>query len=405
MENDKSKSDARKITIITFLAVFSLTFIVYFLTQEGHPTPYNNFVRLADAFLHGRLHLTENISWLELAPYQGRYYIIPPPMPAILLLPVVAIFGLSTDQTLVSIFFGSINVSMAFLVARKLTKSRRVHLWTTAMFGFGTIHWWTATAGGVWMFSLTLAVTFLFLAILLALHKTHPLATTLSLGASYWTRLSTILSFPFFMIMYLDEWYKRNGANNILKRIKIKPLFFLGLGVGIFVVLNALYNIVRFNTPFDASYYLQTGIFDEPYYQEGYFNISYIPRHLKVIFAGMPRFIKEVPYITPSWNGMAIWLTTPAFIYAFFAGIKNRLAIGCWITIILIAFVDFCHGTWGFAQFGYRYAVDFYPFLFLLTIKGIGDAIKWHHKLLIILGIIVNLWGVLWIHKFGWVGL
>lgn len=205
------------------------------------------------------------------------------------------------------------------------------------------------------------------------------------------------------MVMYLDEWYKRNGANNILKRIKIKPLFFLGLGVGIFVVLNALYNIVRFNTPFDASYYLMAGIFDEPHYQEGYFNISYIPRHLKVIFAGMPRFIKEVPYITPSWNGMAIWLTTPAFIYAFFAGIKNRLAIGCWITIILIAFVDFCHGTWGFAQFGYRYAVDFYPFLFLLTIKGIGDAIKWHHKILIILGIIVNLWGVLWIHKFGWV--
>ncbi|MBW1769222.1 MAG: hypothetical protein JRJ65_19525 [Deltaproteobacteria bacterium] len=119
----------------------------------------------------------------------------------------------------------------------------------------------------------------------------------------------------------------------------------------------------------------------------------------------MPRFIKEVPYITPSWNGMAIWLTTPAFIYAFFAGIKNRLAIGCWITIILIAFVDFCHGTWGFAQFGYRYAVDFYPFLFILTIKGIGDEIKWHHKILIILGIIVNLWGVLWIHKFGWVGL
>ena len=101
---------------------------------------------------------------------------------------------------------------------------------------------------------------------------------------------------------------------------------------------------------------------------------------------------------------MAIWLTTPAFIYAFFAGIKNRLVIGCWITIILIAFVDFCHGTWGFAQFGYRYAVDFYPFLFLLTIKGIGDAVKWHHKILIILGIIVNLWGVLWIHKFGWVG-
>jgi len=403
MENEKRKSYELKTTLITFLAVFSLTFIIYFLTQED-PTPYNNFVRLADAFLHGRLYLTENISWLELAPYQGRYYIIPPPMPAILLLPVVAIFGLSTDQTLVSIFFGSINVSMAFLVAKTLTQNRGVQIWSTVMFGFGTIHWWVATAGGVWTFSQTLAVTFQFLAILLALHKTHPLAISLSLGASFWSRLPTILSFPFFLIFSYDRWYKPLNIKNIFNSINIRFLFFLGLGVAIFILLNAIYNYTRFETPFDISYYLTPAVLEEQMYQKGIFDISYIPRHLKVIFAGMPRFIKEVPYITPSWHGMAIWLTTPAFIYAFFVGIKNRLAIGCWVTIILIAFVDFCHGGWGFTQFGYRYAVDFYPFLFLLTVKGIGDAIKWHHKILIMLGIMVNLWGVLWIHKFGWVG-
>lgn len=403
MEYREHNPLTRKLTIITFLAVFSATFIIYLLTREG-TTPYNNFVLLADAILHGRLYLTENINWLELAPYQGRYYIIPPPMPAILLLPVVVIFGLSTDQTIVSIFFGSVNVALAFLITRSLTKSSTVQLWTTAMFGFGTIHWWTATAGGVWTFSLIVADTFLFLAILLALYKSHPLVTSLSLGASYWSRLTTVLSFPFFAIMYSDEWYTGNGSTNMLKRIKMKPLFFLALGVVIFVFFNSLYNLLRFDTPYDISYYLQTRIFNELWYKSGYFNISYIPRHLKVIFAGMPRFVKEFPYITPSWNGMAIWLTTPAFVYAFFAGIRNKIALGCWISIILIAFVDFCHGTWGFSQFGYRYAVDFYPFLFLLTVKGIGDEIKWHHKVLIAAGILVNLWGVLWINRFGWVG-
>ena len=59
------------------------------------------------------------------------------------------------------------------------------------------------------------------------------------------------------------------------------------------------------------------------------------------------------------------------------------------------------HGTWGFTQFRYRFAVDFYPFLFLLTVKGIGNEIKWHHKILIIIGILVNLWGVLIIQRFG----
>jgi hypothetical protein len=36
-------------------------------------------------------------------------------------------------------------------------------------------------------------------------------------------------------------------------------------------------------------------------------------------------------------------------------------------------------------------------------VLGIGANIKWHQKLLITIGILVNLWGVLWIYKFGWV--
>jgi hypothetical protein len=206
--------------------------------------------------------------------------------------------------------------------------------------------------------------------------------------------------------MYWDKWYRHGENTSLYKRIDLKPLIWLGAGTGIFILLNAGYNMLRFDTPFDISYYLIPGILDEPWYQKGIFDITYLPRHLRVIFGsdGFPKFIGESPYVRPSWNGMAIWITTPAFIYAFFAGIRNKLAAGCWLSVILIAFVNFCHGTWGFSQFGYRFAMDFYPFLFLLTVKGIGDEMRWHHKVLIIIGIIVNLWGILWINKFGWVG-
>ena len=54
----------------------------------------------------------------------------------------------------------------------------------------------------------------------------------------------------------------------------------------------------------------------------------------------------------------------------------------------------------GFSQFGYRFALDFMPFLFLLTIKAMGNDLKWHHKSLIGASIVANLWGVLWIHQF-----
>jgi hypothetical protein len=43
------------------------------LFTKANPTPYNYFVRLADAFLHFRLYLLENPPWLnELVPFQGN---------------------------------------------------------------------------------------------------------------------------------------------------------------------------------------------------------------------------------------------------------------------------------------------------------------------------------------------
>ncbi len=396
----------RRFSIIIFLLFFVITFLIYYYTAyEGHQTRFNQFVRLAESFFHLRLHLTDDAKWLDLefAIFGGKYYVIPPPMPAILLLPFVAMFGLSTNQTIASIFLGSLDVSLAFLVARELTKSRSVQLWTTVMFGFGTIHWWLASDGSVWFFSLVTSVTFLFLAIYITLKGKRPFLAGFFLGASFWSRLSTVLSLPFFIVMFSDKWLKKPGGSFILNRIDLKPLICLGFGVCIFITLNFVYNFLRFGTPLDVSYYFIPGLLEEPWYQKGIFDITYIPRHLKVIFANIPIFVSTPPYVMPSWEGMAIWITTPAFIYALFAGIKNRLAFACWAAIIPIALLDFSHGGTGWSQFGYRYAVDFYPFLFLLTVKGIGDRIRWHHMLLISISVIVNLWGVLWIFKFDWI--
>ena len=75
-------------------------------------------------------------------------------------------------------------------------------------------------------------------------------------------------------------------------------------------------------------------------------------------------------------------------------------AIACWSAIMPIVMTVFFFAGTGFAQFGYRFSLDFFPFLFLLIVKGIGDDLRWHHKLLILLGVIVNLWGVVWLYQF-----
>jgi hypothetical protein len=177
------------------------------------------------------------------------------------------------------------------------------------------------------------------------------------------------------------------------------------LGLGVFLLVFCIYNFLRFDNIFQTGYVFIPGILSEPWFAKGIFHPSYITNHLRVIFLAKPIFSSKFPYITPSWGGLAIWITSPGFIYALFAPLKkleNRLAV---IAIALIALVNFSFGSTGFSQFGYRYAVDFYPFLLLMLLTGIPKTgLKWHHWVLLSIGVVVNLWGVFWINKFGWVG-
>lgn len=390
--------------------IFLIVFTVYYLTKPGS-TPYNSYVRLADTFLHGRLHLTENLPWLELAPVGDKFYIVPPPMPALLILPLVAVKGLLLDQTLISIILGSLCSVILYSLMKKIfakhgKKSATLALWTTALFSFGTIFWYLSSVGSVWYFGQVVAIFFLLLSLNELFGKKRAWLVGLFLGAAFWSRLPVILSLPFFILILLKwggkekKWRKLFNKNNFSLAIQFS------LGVGFFIILNFIYNYIRFETIFDASYHLIPGIMDEYWYRNGLFSLSYIPDGLKILFLQGPIVLKQFPYIQPSWFGMAIWMTTPAFIFALNSP-KDKTTLACWSAIVPIAILVLSHGCTGFTQFGYRFAMDFYPFLIILTARGVASknyTLKWYHLLLVGISIIVNLWGVLWINIFGWVG-
>jgi len=74
--------------------------------------------------------------------------------------------------------------------------------------------------------------------------------------------------------------------------------------------------------------------------------------------------------------------------------------MACWAAIIPTLLVIFSFAFVGYAQFGYRYSLDFTPFLWLLVAYVIGNGMRWHHWALIGISIGVNLWGVMWIYQF-----
>jgi hypothetical protein len=40
------------------------------------------------------------------------------------------------------------------------------------------------------------------------------------------------------------------------------------------------------------------------------------------------------------------------------------------------------------------------PFLFLLTAYAMGPDLKWQHKAMIVLSVLLNLWAIVWIYHF-----
>ncbi len=383
----KTKSIINNIIPVLLLLFFVL---VYFLTSPG-VTPYDYFSRLADAFLKGKYWIEENPPWLsELIPKDGRFYIVHPPMPAILLLPFRALFGRLFEQQFLAHIIGGLIALSVYRISLKIKNDQKLAILSSLLVSVGSIIWYMSSVGSSWYLGQTTACLFLLLAIEKLLENKNHLLIGVFVGAAYLSRIHTIISLPFFIFNL-----KEKNIKNILKML---------LGILPFFLFNSLYNYLRFGTIFDKGYALIPNIFNEPWYQKGLVHPSYIQSHLKIILFGMPKIIEAFPYIIPSWNGLAIWITTPAFLLSLFAPIKKRIVKLSWFTIFLISLMIFSHGGTGFTQFGYRYAVDFYPFLILLTIIG-ATRIKNKkiYSLLIFLSFIVNLWGVLWINKFKWV--
>jgi hypothetical protein len=79
---------------------------------------------------------------------------------------------------------------------------------------------------------------------------------------------------------------------------------------------------------------------------------------------------------------------------------RDRLVLAAWAGIFAIALLDFTFAATGWAQFGYRYSLDFMPFMLLLVFIAVGKRAQWHHLVLIGLAVLVNLWGVLWVFQF-----
>jgi len=385
------------------LAVTVMAAVVYLLSAP--PTqPLAYFVPLADAFLHGRLYVTEAPSWLsELVPAAVGWYVPYPPMPAVVLLPFVALFGPELPQQVISSLAGAVSVGLLFLAIGRLGVHGRTRFGLIAVFAFGTVLWWGASEGSAWLFAQAVAVLFSAAALLVATHRRAPMLVGLLLGCATISRLPVGLTAPFFLalVVGLPLPFTRGDVRRVLR-----PALAFAAGLVIPVGLYAVYNLARWGTPIDMGYVLIPGVLQDPIYADhGILSIFYIPRHLYAIFLRSFDFREEFPWFRPSWWGLSLFLTTPLYLWLAHAPWRDgRVRWACvGIGLALIPIVT--HGNVGITQWGYRFSLDVQvPLFAVLTLAFAGRTQRnWRPIAAGVAAILVNLYGIVAIRN-GFVG-
>ena len=364
--------------------------VVYWIT--GPSVRGDRWPPLAEAFLSGQLHLAEDRPWLELVPRAAGGQFVPlPPVPALTLIPAALVTGPGgpwpeLDGNVYASIVGGINVALVYWLLRGWGVGLGSRRWLTVGFAL-TTHWWVAGMAGPHHYAEICAVMFSLGALNLAVRGQTPLAAGLLLGLAAGSRLPAGLAFPAVAAIYAHQagW-------------KINPeQLRLAAGVAVPALLLAVYNVARFGSPIDFGYaHIPSGetglITDEPWFSEGLLSVTYIPRHLKVMFWDGFQVVGEAPFFKPSLSGASLVLTAPFLFLSVLA--RGRIVPWLWLGVVLVMLPDLMWGSWGFAQFGYRRILDAMPLLLLLLGLAYQNRPGWILPALVIVGIAVHAYGI-----------
>jgi hypothetical protein len=433
---------------------------VYAVSNPVRLNAYNHFVWQASAWLEGEAAIlypvypgdglgASNDYFQDVLPVvnrdedtAGRALIPFPPLPAVVLLPFVAAFGLTTNAQLIAAVLGALAVGVAYWLLGLLPVRPAVRVGTTIFFALGTVFWYAAMLGQTWYLAHVVAVGLSLLAVGVALaadpgavDEDRPVAWSTPratwsldgqqvlagflLGLAATARLPVAFGLPFLFLVGGGGGWVRRGVS---------------AAVGLAIPVGALlaYNLVSSGSLFhpgyqylyeqEATYYPALFPYLDYHPDWAIEDPRYIPQNLALMLAGMPEFMppcdppaaarslwfdEACPVLRPRADGMSVLLTSPAFLLAIPAlrlyG-RSRLVAGAVTAIGMIALVNLMHFSQGWVQFGYRFSNDFIPFALPLVALGIErlGGLRAIAVALIAVSIAVNLWGNVWGLALGW---
>ena len=378
--------------------IFVLCSGVYGATSAGRllrPSPNNHYVHLADAWLHGRLDIGGDppgtndwacFDTLDRGPcpegqysFSGpdaeryRWYVSFPPLPAILLLPFVAAFGLGTLDALFWVLFAGLGPMVLFLVLRFLRESGqsqrsvRDDLLVTALFAIGSVYYFVAVQGTVWFAAHVVATTFVCLYLLFSLGARRPAAAGIALGLAFLCRPATLLLAPFFLVQAVSAGKEQGRRTSSATARVLHAFAIFALPLALILAATMWHNAARFGDPFEFGHRFLQIRWRSRIETWGLFSTHYLPRNLTVFFLSVPWLMSTSPFVRISRHGLALWFSSPNLLWSLWPKKLDATTLALWAGVLPTATCTLLYQNTGWIQFGYRFSLDYLPLLFLLV--------------------------------------
>lgn len=331
------------------------------------------------------------------------YFVSFPPFPALVMSPLAVISGYDTNDVLITVLIGGLNAVLLFWFLQLLVirghsqRSTRDNYLLALTFALGTVAFFTSVRGEVWFTALVFGVALNIGFMLAALDLRHPIVAGLLLGCAFATRAPTLFCGAFFawQLLFKDNRWDPGRWREIV-RVGVR----FGIPLALLLAAMAWYNHARFGDPAEFGHsYLQGSAYDR-IRDHGMFSFSYLNRNLLSAVLSVPRFSTEAPFVLVSNHGLGLLFTTPLFVYLLWPRERPTIRWALWAAVIAAALPGLFYQNTGWVQFGFRFAMDYMPYMFALLAVG-GRPLGRTAVALIIWGIVVNLFGAITFGRFG----
>jgi hypothetical protein len=353
----------------TFVVVLYISLLI---SSSFLPHGEQQFSYLAKSFLEGRLDINNfPTGFADATFFNGNYYWPLGPFPAMLIVPLVYIAGIFQTLFLHRYIHWLLVTGVLYLIykiARKLKFSETDSLILSFAFSLGSVFIGVSLVPWGWYYSQVVCTLLIFLAMYEHFGKRRYFVMGLIFACILLTRMTAFLGIVFILLSILD--LKEDAKSKIYK------VFVLSIPILVSAGILLSYNFIRFGNPFEQGYKYQ--IIDggtKKARDYGLVSLKHIPGNLYYFLVAPPEQVLtdgqskvlRFPFITYSDWGMGILFTSCFMLAILFVNIKNKINRNLLIASSAIAIPVFMYYGIGFRQFGYRYSLDFLPYLFLLV--------------------------------------